>query len=68
MTALTVPAHAKINLNLKVLGRRPDGFHQIESVLQTITLHDSLQLETRPAGIVLHVDAAGIPAGEGNLV
>jgi len=38
---LTVAAPAKLNLTLEVLGKRPDGFHEIRSVAQTIALHDS---------------------------
>ena len=42
---LTVLAPAKINLTLEVLGKRPDGFHEIRSVIQAIDLCDSLHLE-----------------------
>ena len=42
---LTIKAPAKINLTLEVLGKRPDGFHDIKSVLQTIDLCDILYLE-----------------------
>ena len=44
----TIEAHAKINLTLEVLGRRPDGYHEIASIIQTISLHDTLTLE--PSG------------------
>lgn len=37
-------AHAKVNLSLCVLGRRQDGFHEIETLISAITLHDSLQI------------------------
>lgn len=43
-----VPAHAKINLSLKVLGKRPDGFHEIRTVFQTIGLHDDLEIDFTP--------------------
>ncbi len=43
---LTVKAPAKINLTLEVLGKRPDGFHEIRSVLQTIDLYDNLYFES----------------------
>ncbi len=39
---ITVKAPAKINLTLEVLGKRPDGYHEIRSILQTIDLHDTL--------------------------
>jgi 4-diphosphocytidyl-2-C-methyl-D-erythritol kinase len=42
---LTVFAPAKVNLTLEVLARRPDGFHEIRSVAQTVDLGDSLRLE-----------------------
>ncbi|GAI42611.1 unnamed protein product, partial [marine sediment metagenome] len=39
---LTVLAPAKLNLTLEVLAKRPDGYHEIRSVIQTINLYDSL--------------------------
>ncbi|HBD84585.1 MAG TPA: 4-(cytidine 5'-diphospho)-2-C-methyl-D-erythritol kinase, partial [Dehalococcoidia bacterium] len=39
---LKLEAHAKINLTLEILGRRDDGFHEIVSVVQTISLHDTV--------------------------
>ncbi|MCL4458650.1 MAG: 4-(cytidine 5'-diphospho)-2-C-methyl-D-erythritol kinase [Chloroflexi bacterium] len=44
---LILPAFAKINLSLEVLGKRPDGYHEIMSVMQTVELHDELSF--RPA-------------------
>lgn len=41
---LALPAHAKLNLNLEVLGVQPDGYHQVRSHLQAISLHDLLLL------------------------
>jgi 4-diphosphocytidyl-2-C-methyl-D-erythritol kinase len=40
-----VPAYAKLNLTLDVLGRRPDGYHEIASVMQTISLHDLVAID-----------------------
>ena len=45
MATILIQANAKINLDLKILGKRPDGFHQIESVFQSIDLSDFLLFE-----------------------
>jgi 4-diphosphocytidyl-2-C-methyl-D-erythritol kinase len=45
MRAVHVPAFAKINLRLDVLGRRPDGYHELRTIYQTISLHDDVALE-----------------------
>jgi len=44
-----VRALAKLNLDLRVLGKRPDGFHELRSIFQTIDLADTLELSVRPA-------------------
>ena len=63
-----VHAYAKVNLTLYVLGKRPDGFHSIESVIQTISLHDTLSLSIGgEPGIRVTCDMPGIPTGEANL-
>ncbi|MFQ6026454.1 MAG: 4-(cytidine 5'-diphospho)-2-C-methyl-D-erythritol kinase, partial [Dehalococcoidia bacterium] len=45
---MQVPAYAKLNLTLEVLGRREDGYHEIRTVLQTIDLADLLEIEPGP--------------------
>ncbi|HET8965728.1 MAG TPA: 4-(cytidine 5'-diphospho)-2-C-methyl-D-erythritol kinase [Candidatus Acidoferrum sp.] len=56
MPEVRVPAFAKINLRLEVLGKRPDGFHELRTVFQTISLRDELRLKkTREPGIELRV-------------
>jgi 4-diphosphocytidyl-2-C-methyl-D-erythritol kinase len=42
---ITISAPAKINLTLEILGKRPDGYHEIRSVMQTISLMDTLRFE-----------------------
>lgn len=62
-------AYAKLNLGLRILGRRDDGFHDILSVFQTVDLCDRLVF--RPAGqgqIILSCDDADLPVGPENLV
>jgi 4-diphosphocytidyl-2-C-methyl-D-erythritol kinase len=46
----TYTAYAKINLSLEILGRRPDGYHNIASVMQTISLGDTLVVDAAPGG------------------
>jgi 4-diphosphocytidyl-2-C-methyl-D-erythritol kinase len=62
-------AHAKLNLDLHVLGLRPDGYHEIDTLLRSIDLHDTLAFrEGRRPGIEIEVDDPLVPTGEENLV
>ena len=65
---LIVPAYAKINLGLTVLGRRPDGYHELVTVYQSVSLHDILRFETPARTLSFACDAEGVPAGRDNLV
>src|SRR6266446_8574524 len=68
-STITLPAFAKINLSLRVLGKRPDGYHKIQTVLQTISLHDRLRFTvTDTPHIVLACDDRRLPSGAENLV
>ena len=68
MSRVTIRAFAKINLGLQVLGRRPDGYHEIRSVLQTVSLADRLEIGLEGVGIALEVDDPALPSGSENLV
>jgi 4-diphosphocytidyl-2-C-methyl-D-erythritol kinase len=64
---LTIEVRAKVNLYLRVVGRREDGYHEVETVLQSIGLADGLTFA--PAeGLRLECDQPGIPTGVDNLV
>ena len=64
---LSLPSFAKINLHLQVVGRRADGFHDLCTVFQTISLHDKLSVA--PAGeIQMTCGDDRLPADERNLV
>ena len=58
---------AKVNLVLEVLGKRPDGYHEIATVMQTVDLFDRLTLEAAPT-ISLETDDSALPADERNLI
>jgi 4-diphosphocytidyl-2-C-methyl-D-erythritol kinase len=63
-------APAKINLGLRILSRRPDGYHEIESVFAPLDLEDRLVLrvvEAAEPGVSLALPAGGAPADEANL-
>lgn len=64
----TVLAPAKLNLHLRILGRRPDGFHDVCTVLQSIHLHDTLRLHRRPGPLTVRSRSRAIPDGRDNLV
>lgn len=65
----TLPAFAKINLGLRVHGRREDGYHELTTVFQTISLRDSLSFQNLPGGrLELACSDPEIPADESNLV
>ncbi len=68
--SVRIRAFAKINLNLKVLGPRPDGYHELRTVYQTITLADRLEVRLAPGSTAVQVecDNPQIPSGPDNLV
>lgn len=65
MQSICVPAFAKVNLRLDVLGKRPDGYHELRTVFQSLSLHDTIRLKrTGRAGIELRVSGdATLAAG-----
>ena len=44
MNSITVKAYAKINLGLDVLRKRPDGYHDVSMIMQTVNLHDTINI------------------------
>lgn len=64
---LRLKAFAKINLSLKILGIRPDGYHSLESVMQSVSLHDVITLEPTSAGIQLATNNLKLPVNHKNL-
>lgn len=67
MSFLTLPAYAKINLALSIEGRRPDGYHLLRTVMQSIDLADTVRVEVLPdSGIELTVSEPEIPTDRKN--
>lgn len=67
-TSFSLPSFAKINWRLQILGRRADGYHEISTLLQTISLHDDLHFELDDDDIWLSCDDPEIPTDARNLI
>ena len=68
MTTLYEGAYAKLNLTLDVLGKREDGYHDLQSVMQTVSVRDDIEIDVgtgKPWKLVC--DKEGIPCDERNL-
>ena len=66
MTTITLPAYAKLNLTLDILGKRADGYHDLAMVMQSITLHDAVTVTlTNTPGIVCRCGT--LPGDDSNL-
>ncbi len=65
---LTCRSGCKVNLLLNILGRRPDGFHDLETLFLPVPLHDELQFETADAGVHLTCNRVDLPVDGSNLV
>ena len=69
-TSLKLPSFAKINWHLRILGKRPDGYHEVVTVLQMISLCDELtfSVDTEDTAIILNCDDSAIPTDGTNLI
>ncbi len=64
---LTVPAFAKVNLGLEVLGVREDGYHELRTIFQAVSLRDDITLRWRRSGITVECAHAQVPQDRTNL-
>lgn len=67
MKEIVIYAPAKVNLFLKVLKRRPDGYHDIETLFEKINIFDRISLRKAPKGIAISSDNKNLPLGADNL-
>lgn len=68
-SAVVVRAPAKVNLFLEVLARRPDGYHEIATLMVAVSLYDTLEFKEDPSGALrLHCDVPDLTTGPDNLV
>jgi 4-diphosphocytidyl-2-C-methyl-D-erythritol kinase len=65
---LVVRGHGKVNLDLRVLGMRPDGYHELRTVFQSVELHDTLICVEAPGPFTLKCRTSGVPLDATNLV
>jgi 4-diphosphocytidyl-2-C-methyl-D-erythritol kinase len=65
---LEIKSPCKVNLLLNILGRRPDGFHELETVMQPVNVYDELQFERIDAGVQLSCSEKNLPTDSKNLV
>lgn len=67
MDKIDIKARAKINLSLDVLARRPDGYHEVRMIMQSIEMHDEIEIEKLPSGIEIACNSPWVPTDEGNI-
>ena len=64
---IKIEGNAKINLTLDILGKRPDGYHEVAMVMQSIGLHDTIEMDKAKEGIALSINVPWLRADEKNL-
>lgn len=64
---ISLKAHAKLNLSLDVLSRREDGYHNLQMIMQSIQLHDTITIKEIPAGVEIACEAPYVPNNSSNI-
>jgi 4-diphosphocytidyl-2-C-methyl-D-erythritol kinase len=66
--SISLPAFAKVNFDLRIIGTRPDGFHNLKTVFQSLALFDNVTVTTRRGPLTVTCDEPDIPTDQRNLV
>lgn len=67
MDSINVKALAKINIGLDVLGTLPNGYHEVSMIMQTLNLHDDVDLTKTDGGVTMSCNASFLPCDDSNL-
>lgn len=68
MWDLTLPARAKINLGLEIVGKRADGYHELRTIFQELEFHDTLNFSAHAEKLAITTDHPSLPTGDQNLI
>ena len=68
MRSVSLPSFAKINLDLRILGMRADGYHDLRTVFQSLALFDNVTVSLRRGPLTINCDEPDIPTDQRNLV
>ncbi|MFO1464464.1 MAG: 4-(cytidine 5'-diphospho)-2-C-methyl-D-erythritol kinase [bacterium] len=67
MQSLTLPSPGKVNLRLEVVGKRPDGYHELRSLMERVSIADEIDMKITEKGISVTCDHEGVPNDESNI-
>lgn len=67
MASIELKARAKINLSLDIVAKRPDGYHDVKMIMQTIELHDKVFLEETDGAVEVECNSRWVPSGNENI-
>lgn len=68
MRSISLPSFAKINLDLRILGMRADGYHDLRTVFQSLAVFDNVTVSVRRGPLTINCDEPDIPTDQRNLV